>query len=99
MGWQPTQAVPPRIAKTKKIDGNVNNAEVVIVYGDVKGNITNADTVVVINGDVYGNITNCDNVAGLLADQCIPVNRIVEVQTQPGVYERLRGWKGKDEEK
>ena len=99
MGWQPTQAAPPKITKAKKIDGNVVNADVVIVYGDVKGNITNADTVVIINGDVYGNISNCDNVAGFLADQCIPVNRIVEVQTQPGVYEKLRRWKGKDEEK
>lgn len=75
MGWQPTQVAPPKIprkvTKAKKIEGNVINANVVIVYGDVKGNITNADTVVVINGDVYGNISNCDNVAGLLADKAV----------------------------
>lgn len=73
MGWQPTQAAPPKlpkkVTKAKKIDGDVVNADVVIVYGDVKGNITNADTVVVINGDVFGNVVNCDNVAGLLADK------------------------------
>ena len=75
MGWQPTQAAPPRIprkvTKAKKLDGNVVNADIVIVYGDVKGSITNADTVVVINGDVYGNIVNCDNIAGLLADKAV----------------------------
>lgn len=73
MGWQPTQAAPPKwpkkVTKAKKIDGNVVNADVVIVYGDVKGNINNCDSVVVINGDVYGHINNCDNVAGLLADK------------------------------
>lgn len=75
MGWQPTQAAPPRlpqkITKAKKIDGDVVNADVVIIYGDVKGNITNADTVVVINGDVFGNISNCGNVAGLISDKAI----------------------------
>lgn len=57
--------------KLKSVDGNVVSTDVVIVYGDVKGNITNADTVVVINGDVFGNITNCDNVAGLISDKAI----------------------------
>ena len=75
MGWQPTQAAPPKlpkkVTKAKKIEGDVVNADVVIVYGDVKGNITNADTVVIINGDVYGNISNCDNVAGLISDKAI----------------------------
>lgn len=73
MGWQPTQAAPPKlpkkVTKAKRIDGNVVNADVVIVYGDVKGNIANADTVVVINGDVFGNISNCENAVGLLADK------------------------------
>ena len=57
--------------KYKKVDGDVVNTGVVIVYGDIKGNVTNCDTVVVINGDVYGNITNCDNVSGLLADKAV----------------------------
>ena len=70
MGWQPTQAAsPPGPKKLKKLDGNINNTDVVIVYGDVKGNINNCDNVIVINGDVYGHINNCDNVAGLLADK------------------------------
>lgn len=57
--------------KYKKVDGNVVNTGIVIVYGDIKGNVNNCDTVVVINGDVYGNITNCDNVSGLLADKAV----------------------------
>ena len=72
MGWQPTQAAPPPVPKKlKKLDGNINNTDVVIVYGDVKGNVNNCDNVIVINGDVYGNISNCDNVAGLLADKAV----------------------------
>lgn len=59
------------VEKYKKIHGNVNNANVVIVYGDIKGNVNNCDNVVVINGDVYGHINNCDNVAGLLADKAV----------------------------
>lgn len=55
----------------KKIVTNVSNVDTVIVYGDVKGNINNADYVVVINGDVYGHINNCDNVVGLLADKAV----------------------------
>ena len=64
--------VPPtttKVLKAKRVDGNINNANVVIVYGDVKGNVNNCDTIVVINGDVYGHINNCDNVAGLPADK------------------------------
>lgn len=72
MAWQPTQAAPPLVPeKLKKLDGNINNADVVIVYGDVKGNVNNCDNVIVINGDVYGNISNCDNVAGLISDKAI----------------------------
>ena len=52
----------------KKLDGNVNNADTVIVYGNIKGNINNCDNVIIINGNVEGNINNCDNVCGLLAD-------------------------------
>lgn len=57
--------------KLKKLEGNINNTDIVIVYGDVKGNVNNCDNVIVINGDVYGNISNCDNVAGLLADKAV----------------------------
>ena len=49
--------------------GSLGREGVVVVYGDVKGNIYDCDTVVIINGDCFGNITNCDNVAGLLADK------------------------------
>lgn len=61
---------PDKVTKAK-IKGNVSNADVVIVYGDIKGNVYDCDNVVVINGDVYGNITLCDNVAGLLADKAV----------------------------
>ena len=64
--------IPPtttKVLKAKRVDGNINNANVVIVYGDVKGNIYDCDTVIVINGDVNGNITLCDNVAGFLSDK------------------------------
>lgn len=72
MGWQPKQAAPPPVPKKlKKLDGNINNNDVVIVYGDIKGNVNNCNNVIVINGDVYGNISNCDNVAGLLADKAV----------------------------
>ena len=55
--------------KYKKVEGNINNADVVIVYGDVKGNIVAAKDVIVINGAVKGNLVNCENVAGLLAQE------------------------------
>ena len=72
MGWQPKQAAPlPVPKKLKKLDCNINNTDVVIVYGDIKGNVNNCDNVIVINGDVYGNISNCDNVAGLISDKAI----------------------------
>lgn len=60
-----------KVANTRSIAGNVNNADVVIVYGDIKGNVYDCDNVIVINGDVNGNITLCDNVAGLLADKAV----------------------------
>lgn len=49
-----------------KSQGNINrniNAQTVIVYGDIKGNIK-ADQVVVINGKATGNI-HADTVMGL----------------------------------
>lgn len=59
------------VYKYKKVKGNVVNTGLVIVYGDIKGNVSNCDTVVVINGDVFGNITNCKNVSGLLSDKAV----------------------------
>lgn len=46
-----------------------DNCEVVIVYGDIKGNIKDCQDVIIINGDVKGNIHNCENVCGLLSNQ------------------------------
>lgn len=72
------------VEKYKKIYGNVDNANVVIVYGDVKGNVNNCNDVIIINGDVHGHINNCDNVAGLLADKGI--ERCNPIEIEPGVY-------------
>ena len=41
-----------KIYESKAYVKNINNADVVIVYGNVYGNITNADNVVVINGNI-----------------------------------------------
>lgn len=62
--------VPDKVTKTK-IKGNVSNADVVIVYGDIKGNVYGCENVVVINGDVYGEVSFCGNVAGLLSDKAV----------------------------
>ena len=82
MGYQAIQTnVPPmptRVSKLKKIEGNVNNTDVVIVYGDVKGNINNCDNVIIINGNVKGNLNNCRNVAGLLASEGIGEDALFE---------------------
>lgn len=51
-----------KVLKIKKIEGSVINSDTVIVFGDVKGNITNANNVVVIGGDIKGNITHADTV-------------------------------------
>ena len=67
-----TNLVQPKIKqkvhKYKKLEGDINNTDVVIVYGKVEGNISNCDDVVIINGDVEGNITNCDNVLGTISN-------------------------------
>lgn len=67
---QPTiPPMPKRTEKYKSVYGNINNANVVIVYGDVKGNINFCGDVIIINGNVNGNIMDADNVAGLLAER------------------------------
>lgn len=50
-------------------NGNIEDAGVVIVYGNVNGNIKDCDTVVIINGNVNGKIKDCQTVAGFLADK------------------------------
>lgn len=47
---------------------DIVNTNTVVVYGDVKGDVTNCETVVIINGDVKGDVINCANATGLLAD-------------------------------
>lgn len=79
----PITESPTRVLKLKKLEGNVNDADVVIVYGDVKGNINNCDNVIVINGDVKGNLNNCDNVAGLLANNAL---KDEPIEVHPGCY-------------
>ena len=56
------------VIQVKDTDANINNADVVIIYGKVSGNINNCENVVVINGQVVGDICNCENVLGTLAD-------------------------------
>ena len=48
---------------------NVSDTNIVIIYGGVKGNISNCQDVIIIDGDIKGNISNCENVCGLLADK------------------------------
>lgn len=61
------------------IGKNVSDANIVIAYGGVKGNISNCKDVIIINGDIKGNINNCENVCGLLADdEKLQKSRILE---------------------
>lgn len=48
--------------KCRNLIGNVGNADVVIVYGDISGNCYNCENVVVIDGSIKGNLVNCENV-------------------------------------
>ena len=48
---------------------NITNSDIVVVYGNVYGDITNADNVIIINGDMNGDIRNCENVLGTVSDQ------------------------------
>lgn len=50
---------------------DISNADVVVVYGSVYGDIVNAENVVIINGNVHGDITNCENVLGTISDRSI----------------------------
>jgi len=52
---------------------DITNSDIVVVYGNVYGDIKNATDVVIINGDLKGDIINCDNVLGTLADKHIGV--------------------------
>lgn len=62
-------SVPDSQFKVNNVNGNIKDASVVIVYGDIKGNIKDCQDVIIINGDVKGNIHNCKNVCGLLSNQ------------------------------
>ena len=42
--------------------------DILIVYGNILGNVNNCETVVVINGDISGNMVNCNNITKLPAD-------------------------------
>ena len=64
-------AVSESQVKTNGVKGNIKDANAVIIYGDVKGNIIDCENVIIINGDIKGNIKDCNNVCGLLADQSI----------------------------
>lgn len=48
--------------KCRNLIGNIGNADVVIVYGDISGNCYNCENVVVIDGSIKGNLINCKNV-------------------------------------
>lgn len=69
----PQQRILPSKQYIKTVRGdysdNIKDMDVLVVYGDVLGNIINCKDVIVINGDVKGNITKCENVSGLLADK------------------------------
>ena len=51
------------------VSHNIDKQDVVIVYGDIKGNVKDCKNVIIINGNVMGNIKDCDNVCGLLSDK------------------------------
>lgn len=61
----PIQTSIPR--KLRSVNGDVEDADVVIVYGNVNGSIKKCKTVVVINGNVNGDVKNNETVAGYLA--------------------------------
>lgn len=50
---------------------DITNTDVVIVYGNVHGNIFNSDNVIVINGNIEGDICNVDNVLGVVSEHGI----------------------------
>lgn len=54
---------------------DVTNADVVVVYGNVYGDIKNTNNVVIINGNLEGKVINCDTI---LSDEDVPGFKIGE---------------------
>lgn len=67
------------VEKHRKVQGDISNADIVIVYGDIKGNVNNANDVIIINGDVKGDVINCSNIAGLLSDKAVRVGTSINI--------------------
>ena len=55
-----------KVVKTNEVHTSIQNADVVICYGDIKGSVIGCEYVVLIDGKVKGSIVNCQNVHGYL---------------------------------
>lgn len=55
-----------KIIKTDAVNGNVEDADVVICYGNINGSVKKCQYVVLIDGAINGHIINCENVRGFL---------------------------------
>lgn len=74
--------------ENKKLIGkakDISNADNVVVYGYVDGDIVNCENVIIINGYVDGEIINCNHVLGLLSDKSIGRNALLNKE-KSGVY-------------
>ena len=57
------------VIKTNEVQCSIQNADVVICYGDIKGSIIGCDYVVLIDGKEKGSLVNCKNVSGFLGGE------------------------------
>ena len=62
-----------QLIKTRRgdYDNNAEDMDILVVYGDVWGNIKNCNTIVIINGDIKGDVRDCKEVVGLPGDNRI----------------------------